>query len=185
MKSAKDQIDTLNEKKRINLSSFEKVLEISFHQINIATSLDSCTCLFEVPEFILGYPLYNINECILYVCDKLRKLDYKVNYFFPKLLHISWNASETNEEKKQKMILDIMNHSHSDNRFVPFLQSFFYKQKNHKNEHNLIENKPQSINENKQESTNENKEKENKGTKKKKINKPITDFKNKVTLDLS
>ena len=48
------------------------------------------SCFFEVPEFLIGYPLYELNECIQYCIDILTSKGFAVQYIFPRILMISW-----------------------------------------------------------------------------------------------
>ncbi len=47
-------------------------------------------CMYLLPEFILGVPRYNINNCTTYVIDKLMNNGFHVKYTHPNLLWISW-----------------------------------------------------------------------------------------------
>lgn len=132
VRNAMEQSKILNHNKNLVKLSFEKILEMCFTHINTATQLNSCTCLFEVPEFIIGYPLFNINECIIYISDRLKQLGYKVNYFFPKLLHISWNTEDTQKDRFNKKLIDMMNCALREKQFIPFLQACMYNINNKK-----------------------------------------------------
>jgi len=72
--------------------SFEQVVSRCFKTINKSIDVlrNNHHCLFEVPEFIIGYPLYDLNECIEYVVRKLNTAGFYVRYFFPRILYISW-----------------------------------------------------------------------------------------------
>ena len=85
---------------------FEKVLELCFTQVKRHADKNAMFCFFEVPDFLLGFPLYDLNECIAYVVDKLQKNEFLVRYYFPRILYISWNVNEIKEEKlRQNMSL--------------------------------------------------------------------------------
>lgn len=47
-------------------------------------------CMYLLPEFLLGVPRYNINECTLYVMEKLTDNGFDIKYTHPNLLWISW-----------------------------------------------------------------------------------------------
>lgn len=81
---------------------FEKVLEQCFVFIKKHADKDVTFCFYEVPDFIIGYPLFDLNECIAFIMEKLRSNDFIVRYFFPRILYISWNINEINEEKLRK-----------------------------------------------------------------------------------
>lgn len=85
---------------------FDKVLEQCFTFIKKHADKNKMFCFYEVPEFQLGFPLYDLNECISYIVEKLQNNEFLVRYFFPRILYVSWNVAEIKEEKlKQNMSL--------------------------------------------------------------------------------
>ena len=81
---------------------FEKVLEQCYAFIRRHAEKNVKFCFFEVPDFLIGYPLFDLNECIQYISDKLSSNDFLVRYFFPRILYISWDLNEIKEEKLRK-----------------------------------------------------------------------------------
>lgn len=137
VRSANEINSDLNAKKELMTSSFEKVLDMCFKQITSAANINASTCLFEVPEFVLGYPLFNINECIIYILDKLKKHNYIVNYYFPKLIQVAWKKEESQEERIHNQLIAVMNTSLHDKTFLPFLKNVL-KQKQYSKDENLL-----------------------------------------------
>lgn len=48
-------------------------------------------CSYLLPQFLIGYPNYNISECVMYITDKLEYDGFLTRYIHPNLLLISWN----------------------------------------------------------------------------------------------
>ena len=48
-------------------------------------------CTYIMPEVLIGYPNYNLEECLLFVIDKLQTDGFLTRYVHPNLLMISWN----------------------------------------------------------------------------------------------
>lgn len=48
-------------------------------------------CYFSFPDILVGCPLYNKEECIKYVLDKLAGDNFKAVYVHPSMLVISWS----------------------------------------------------------------------------------------------
>lgn len=48
-------------------------------------------CSYLLPQFLIGYPNYNISECVMYIIDKLENDNFLTRYIHPNLLLISWN----------------------------------------------------------------------------------------------
>lgn len=95
------EINTFIEKKQTRRKeSFEKVLQQCFQKIRGHAAKEQIFCLYEVPEFIYGYPLYDLNECISYLYDALNKNGFRVDYFFPRVLQVSWGPKDRGAKKK-------------------------------------------------------------------------------------
>lgn len=93
----------------VNVRELNRMIESKRHERNAAyiRIYDNCQqvvirhakqerlrTVFEVPEFILGIPPFNLNEAITFVMERLKKNGFLVSYFFPKLLYISWDVDE-------------------------------------------------------------------------------------------
>jgi len=77
--------------------SFERVLSMCHKTISKSINVlrNNNHCLFEVPEFVIGYPLYDLNECITWVVEQLTGGGgFYVRYFFPRILYISWGPPQ-------------------------------------------------------------------------------------------
>ena len=72
--------------------AFDNILENCYKRIqkcvHVLRNVESC--FFEVPEFVIGYPLYELNECIQYCINILTSKGFAVKYIFPRILMISW-----------------------------------------------------------------------------------------------
>lgn len=97
MVTVNDIKQTINRKKERKYESFEKILDMCFNKIERYAHIDKLFCLFEVPDFVLGKPLFDINECILFLMSQLQKNGFKVTYMFPRLLRIDWQDQTTSQ----------------------------------------------------------------------------------------
>ena len=94
--SEKLNIDDLYEKKKnydlTQLNLFNKLLNRVHIKIKTTSkqSINQQFCWFNVPEIILGVPKFDQGACIAYLMDKLKKSGFKVHYYHPNLLLISW-----------------------------------------------------------------------------------------------
>jgi hypothetical protein len=91
---------TITEKKNRKNEAFEKVLSICHKRIKNSAEHEQLKTLIVVPEFIVGYPIFNMNECLEFIIDSLKKNGLLVRYYFPKLLYVSWDFTEIENEKK-------------------------------------------------------------------------------------
>ena len=58
-------------------------------------------CMYVVPDIILGMPLYNINECVLYIKNILKDKGFESAYAEPNIILIFWQLE--NKLIKQKI----------------------------------------------------------------------------------
>lgn len=88
-----------NEKKSV---CYEKVLEICNKRISTQAERDKTHCLFEFPEYVAGYPLFDLNACIQYCEKQLVSNGFLVKYYFPNKFYISWDFEEIKKHKEEQ-----------------------------------------------------------------------------------
>lgn len=90
----------MNEQKEKLNECFDKVLERCHKRIIMSSKQKLLTCFFEVPDYMFGFPLYDLNACITYVIEALRANGFLAVYFFPRYVYISWDLDEIEKSKK-------------------------------------------------------------------------------------
>lgn len=75
---------------------FQRVLQTCHRKIQNASKQEETRVYFDVPEFVLGLPVYNLSECITFLFTKLRENGFYVRFTPPKILYISWDYKEMN-----------------------------------------------------------------------------------------
>jgi hypothetical protein len=93
------KIHQKNEKKSV---CYEKVLEICHKRIISSTEREKTSCLFEFPEYILGYPLFDLNACMEYCKKQLCSNGFLIEYYFPNRFYISWDFEEIKRHKAEQ-----------------------------------------------------------------------------------
>ena len=77
-----------------------------YFDIDVNASLEKTYCGYNIPEFIIGIPLYNINDLKNYIIETLKKNGFKLMYFHPNTVFISWDIDKKlqnkSENKKKK-----------------------------------------------------------------------------------
>lgn len=91
---------TIQEKKQKKHESFQRVLSICHRRIQAAADGQQLKTFIVVPEFVVGCPMFNMNECLEFVIDALRKNGFLVRYYFPKIVYVSWDYEEINADRK-------------------------------------------------------------------------------------
>ena len=79
------------EKNNKRYKTYDKIIDKISIRIKIiaANSLNSFS--YEIPQFIPGLPLYNIQNCAEYIIIKLKEHGFNVQYNHPNILFISWD----------------------------------------------------------------------------------------------
>ena len=100
-----DDIRDMHTKRRLfQQKGIDAVVERCYTKIKnvVRTKTLLSSCVFEIPEFIFGYPIYDLTECIIFTKRHLEGNGYKVSYFFPRLLVVSWESAV----KTSKLLTD-------------------------------------------------------------------------------
>jgi hypothetical protein len=90
-------IDDLYETKKKNdlnrLDIYNKLLIKIHSKIKIASRLrnNDNFCSYIMPEVLIGYPNYNLSDCLVFIIDRLQNDGFLTRYIHPNLLFISWN----------------------------------------------------------------------------------------------
>lgn len=104
---------TLNElyqerrtKERSKKISFDRVLELVHRRIRNVNSYGGLNTFYEIPGMLVGYPLFNVYDCMSHIIEELRVSGFLVQILPPPnvcVLYISWDPKEvkpTNGSKK-------------------------------------------------------------------------------------
>jgi hypothetical protein len=80
--------------------TFDKILKRCHNKITLYAENRKTECIYEVPEFIIGVPLYDINELKEYIISSLNKNGFILKQLPPNWIYISWDI----ENKKKKNV---------------------------------------------------------------------------------
>lgn len=79
------------EKNKRRLRIYESILSKIYKKIKQHSILEEHYCFYQLPEYIPGYPLYNMTECVLFVIQSLSDQGYKARYVDPFIIFVTWN----------------------------------------------------------------------------------------------
>ena len=96
---------------------YEKILMKCHGRIRSISKIPQAPecCMFEVPSYIYGAPLFDINKCIYYLLECLSENGFDVEFINPNFIYISWEGKknpknfktlEKKQERKYKYIED-------------------------------------------------------------------------------
>jgi hypothetical protein len=90
MVKAEDIIKEQNELQANKKKTYKKILERINSKIKTTSVSNNKGCWYEVPEFILGLPIYKMNECVEYIMKKLKNNGFTVTLINNNVIIISW-----------------------------------------------------------------------------------------------
>ena len=94
MIKASDLVKEQHDKDKRKLDTYNKIYIKVEQKIKSVSSSNNYFTLYEVPQLILGIPLYDITETCLYISKKLKKNGFNVEYYKPNKLLIIWLPSK-------------------------------------------------------------------------------------------
>lgn len=98
--TAKDLNRLIDSKLRDRRAAFETILTMCMNKVKRYAHRRLYRCLFEVPEVILGEPLYKLPNAIAFVAKHLKDdCGFYVRLFVPRLLYVSWDMDEISGKK--------------------------------------------------------------------------------------
>lgn len=128
--------DAISQKEKHH-SVYEKILIKVYKKIKISNKRKIYTFVYEVPNYIFGYSLFNTRECIVFLIVALRKKGLYIKYKNPNLLIISWEAvMKNNYAKTAAQYFDKRKNYKSNN----FNKSIFQENKKLQNHYNKLNN---------------------------------------------
>ena len=86
----------LHDREKNRLQIYENILQKCYLKIQNSVLRDEEFTLITIPDFIIGYPTYNFENCIKYVIFKLKQNNYQIKYFYPNALQIIWGKKDFN-----------------------------------------------------------------------------------------
>jgi len=86
-----------NQQKKLDV--YNKILKKVYNKIEIINKRKKTELLYEIQNYIFGYPLYDNRTCIVFIISSLRKKGFFVKFNYPNILFISWKNLINNNLK--------------------------------------------------------------------------------------
>ena len=104
------EIHKKQRKKEINkLKLYRKIINKCFAKIRLAVDRDQLFCFFQIPEYIRGYPLFNMTNCLFFILDNLSKKGFSCKYCGKYQIYITWPQKKRNLQLDNKPSIAISN----------------------------------------------------------------------------
>jgi hypothetical protein len=99
-----DDIRRLRSQSRVfQQDGIDAVVDKCYQRVRSVINSDrrSTSCVFDVPEFVLGQPIYDFTDCVIQVKRHMEGSGFKVTYVFPRILVVSWSHTLGNEDQRR------------------------------------------------------------------------------------
>lgn len=114
----KDLYSKMNEKNIKRMETYDDILIKCHNKIKYNSTLERTYCFYQIPEFIIGTPIYDITELRTYIINSLKKDGFEYLYVEPNWLFISWyNKSATSLVNKNAEIKNIKNLKNKNTKY--------------------------------------------------------------------
>lgn len=90
MVKAQDLINSQKEREKSKYKIFAKVYSNIEKKISLASGCNFYYVWYEIPEFLIGSPLYNLDECRKAVVLQLKDNGFDVEEFENNILLVKW-----------------------------------------------------------------------------------------------
>ena len=91
------------------LKLFDDILVQIHNKIKLNSKNKTFYCTHQIPEFLIGKPLYKVEDLRKYLIDSLKRDKFDVLYIHPNLLFISWERLKNNRRSVKKSTPDNYN----------------------------------------------------------------------------
>lgn len=79
---------------------YEKVLGMCFRRIREYVLHDERYCFFSIPEYLPGFPMFNMTHCAAFIIRKLRAARFRTQLVPPNIIAIFWDTDRDYEQAK-------------------------------------------------------------------------------------
>lgn len=94
---------------------YQKIMDICCRCIQHHSDRRERQCVFQMPRFVTGYPLYDMDTAIPFVIRRLRHSDYIASYVYPDCVYINWDGkSALCEDGRGRSTPNEVNKSNND-----------------------------------------------------------------------
>ena len=78
-------------KDRYRMQIYKRLLERCYIKIKSASDNEEKFCLYRVPEYVFGEPIFKLPECIIFIITNLKNSGFVIKYYKPNVIYITWN----------------------------------------------------------------------------------------------
>jgi len=102
---------TINKQTLKRMELYDSILKKCHSRILYNSNLQRTYCFYQVPEFVIGTPLYDILELRNYIMNSLKTNGFEILYIEPNWLFIYWNVKGVKRLTKNTNITKQVNNN--------------------------------------------------------------------------
>ena len=102
MISAKNLLEREKNKSNVKKETYKKILTQMCRKIEVAYTLKKDRTLLKIPEFMIGYPVYDMRHVTIYIHRQLKLLGYRCSIIDIGQIYVAWG-----EKKKETKITKV------------------------------------------------------------------------------
>jgi len=94
MVKATELVKRQKEKENKKFITFNKIYSNIEKKITKASDRNLYSTFYQIPQILIGFPSYSINECYSYIDNKLKNDGFKTEEYLDNIILISWKPTE-------------------------------------------------------------------------------------------
>lgn len=96
------------ERKRLDVkkATYRAILEQFSRKISNAATLGKRELTLTTPQFMIGYPAYNVIQATDYIQRQLGRLGYTARRALPNALHVQWPGASSSTASRAPVVID-------------------------------------------------------------------------------
>ena len=107
----KELYSTINQKTLKRMELYDSILKKCHSRILYNSGLQRTYCFYQIPEFVIGTPLYDVLELRNYIMNSLKTNGFEILYIEPNWLFIYWNVKGAKSLTKNTNITKQVNNN--------------------------------------------------------------------------
>ena len=101
MISAKDLLEKNKTKNTVKKEIYTRLLTQMCRKIEVSHMLGKDRTLLRLPEYIFGYPVFNINNATIFIHRQLRRLGYRCSIIDSGRIYVAWGEKKVKITKEE------------------------------------------------------------------------------------
>jgi hypothetical protein len=102
MISAKELIERNKTKNTVKKETYTKIMTQMCRKIEVAHTMGKEGTELKIPEFLFGYPMYDMRNVTIFVFRQLKRLGYRTSVLDVGRIYVAWNEKKPEKISKEE-----------------------------------------------------------------------------------